>query len=155
MSSIYVPEYGKDDWVVFLSHAGTDAWVANRIAQEMRSCGAVPFLDEADIDIGEDFEEYIRLALKHARELIVLLTPWALKRPYVWAEIGAAWGRGIPIVGILYGITATELQSDPTIPVILKRRNLININELDEYFEQLGQRIAVSKTKDEENDANE
>jgi hypothetical protein len=28
--------------------------------------------------------------------LVVLLTPWALERPYVWIELGASWGRRIP-----------------------------------------------------------
>ena len=140
-----IPQYSEDDWVVFVSHAGTDTWVANQIAQEIRSCGAVPFLDETDIDIGEDFEEYILAALDNAKELLVLLTPWALKRTYVWAEIGAAWGRRIPIVVILHGITASELQSDSGVPVILKRRNLINLNDIDEYFQQLRERIAASE----------
>lgn len=139
----------ENEWVVFISHAGTDAWVARKIADEVNTCGAVPFLDEADIDIGEDFEEYILTALANAKELVVLLTPWSLKRPYVWAEIGAAWGRRIPIVGILHGITATDLQADASIPVILKRRNLISLNEVDEYLAELKERVALRSTQGE------
>lgn len=65
--------------LVFVSHSGIDTWVAKQIAREIAGCGAVPFLDEAEIDVGADF--------------VVLITPWALDRPYVWAELGAAWGR--------------------------------------------------------------
>lgn len=137
-----MPQYNEDDWGVFVSHAGTDAWVAKCIEQEIKGCGAVPFLDEADIGVGEDFEEHIRAALNSAKELLVLLTPWALERRYVWAEIGAAWGRGIPIVVILHGITASELQSDPRVPGILKRRNLVDLNDIDEYLQQLKARLA-------------
>lgn len=53
----------------------------------------------------------------------MLLTPWALERPYVWAELGAAWGRRIPIVALLQGITPAELQTRPGIPVLLKKRD--------------------------------
>jgi hypothetical protein len=74
-------------------------------------------------------------------ELVVLLTPWALERPYVWAEIGAAWGRRIPIVALLLGITATELQARPGIPVLLKKRDLLELNDIDIYLKQLGARV--------------
>src|SRR6266516_1746355 len=94
--------------LVFISHSSRDTWVAKQIAREVENCGATPFLDEAEIEVGADFEEDILDFLERAHELVVLLTPWALERPYVWAEIGAAWGGRIPIVALLLGITATE-----------------------------------------------
>ena len=66
------------------------AWVAKQIAREVAACGAKPFLDEAEIDVGADFEEEILSFLERADELLVLLTPTALNRLYIWAEIGAA-----------------------------------------------------------------
>ena len=71
----------------------------------------------------------------------MLLTPWALERPYVWAEIGAAWGRRIPIVALLLGITSRELQVRPDILVLLKNRDLLELNEIDAYLEQLAARV--------------
>jgi len=76
--------------LVFVSHSGRDTRVAKQIAREISTCGAEVFLDEAEIDIGADFEEAILASLDKADELVVLLTPWALDRPYIWAEIGAA-----------------------------------------------------------------
>lgn len=70
-------------WLVFISHAGTDTWVAKRIAEQIEALGAKTFLDEAHIAVGEDFEERILHALDQANELLVLLTPWSLERPYV------------------------------------------------------------------------
>ena len=61
--------------LVFISHSGVDTWVAKQIAREISVCGAVPFLDEADIEKGEIFEEEIRNFLNQADELLVLLTP--------------------------------------------------------------------------------
>lgn len=127
--------------LVFISHSSRDTWVAKQIAREVEACGATPFLDEAEIDVGADFEEDILGFLEKAHELVVLLTPWALDRPYVWAEIGAAWGRRIPIVALLLGITPGELQSRPGVPVLLKKRNLIELNEISSYVEQLKQRV--------------
>jgi hypothetical protein len=35
---------------VFVSHSGADTWVAKQIAREIAACGAIAFLDEAEID---------------------------------------------------------------------------------------------------------
>jgi hypothetical protein len=127
--------------LVFLSHSSRDTWVAKQIAREITACGAKPFLDEADIETGAEFEDAILTFLSEAHELVVLLTPWALDRPYIWAEIGAAWGRRIPIVAILHGITPQELQSRPGIPVLIKKRNLVDLNDIDAYLKELRGRV--------------
>ena len=127
--------------LVFVSHSSSDTWVAKQIAREIEARGATPFLDEAQVSVGADFEEDILKFLERAHELVVLLTPWALDRPYVWAEIGAAWGRRIPIVALLLGLTPTELQRRPGVPVLLKRRDLLQLNEIDIYLEQLSARM--------------
>ena len=132
-------------WTVFISHSGTDTWVAQQIAREIRACGAVPFLDEANIAFGEDFEDKILVALRQSKELLVLLTPWSLSRPYVWAEVGAAWGLRIPIVGVLHGVSFDELQSDSRIPLIIRRRDCLELNDFQSYIDQLRQRIEESR----------
>lgn len=128
--------------LVFVSHSGMDTWVAKQIAREIEACGARAFLDEAEIDAGAEFEDDILAFLERADELVVLLTPWALARPYVWAELGAAWGRRIPIVALLHGLSAAELQSRPEIPVLLKKRSVLDLNQIDTYLAQLSKRIA-------------
>jgi hypothetical protein len=132
---------GPLERLVFVSHSGEDTWVAKQIAREIEACGARPFLDEAEIDAGADFEEDIRKFLERAHELVVLLTPWALERPYVWIELGAAWGRRIPIIALLLGITAGQLQSRPGVPVLLKKRDLLRLNDVETYLEQLRRRV--------------
>lgn len=126
--------------LVFVSHSGQDTWVAKQIAREIERSGAKAFLDEAEIDAGADFEEDIRNLLERADELVVLLTPWALDRPYVWIELGAAWGRRIPIVALLLSITPGELQSRPGVPVLLKKRDLLELNDIETYLDQLRRR---------------
>ncbi|HSY90197.1 MAG TPA: toll/interleukin-1 receptor domain-containing protein [Candidatus Binatus sp.] len=128
--------------LVFVSHSSRDTWVAKQIAREITACGAAPFLDEAHIETGAEFEDAILAFLSKAHELVVLLTPWALDRPYIWAEIGAAWGRRIPIVVILHGITPQDLQSRPGMPVFIKKRNLIDLNDIGTYLKELRSRVA-------------
>jgi nucleotide-binding universal stress UspA family protein len=89
--------------LIFISHSSRDTWVAKQLAAHIEAAGADVFLDEANIDVGSEFEREILAALREADDLIVLLTPWALDRPFVWAEIGGAWLRGIRIVGVLLG----------------------------------------------------
>jgi hypothetical protein len=127
--------------MVFVSHSARDTWVARQIAREIARCEAQPFLDEAEIEVGQDFEEEILESLEEADELVVLMTPWALDRPYVWAELGAAWSRRIPIVILLHGMTPADFQSRPGIPVFLKKRNMVDLNAIDSYLSGLRRRV--------------
>lgn len=131
----------KSKRMVFISHSAKDTWVAKQIAREITDCGAKVFLDEAEIDLGGDFEEEILKSLEAADELVVLMTPWAVERPYVWAELGAAWFRRIPIVVLLQGMTPGDFQSKPGVPVFLKKRNLLELNGIEEYFGELRKRV--------------
>ena len=125
---------------VFVSHCGSDTWIARQIAKGISRSGAVPFLDDLEIQTGSDFETEILRFLNRAHELVVLLTPWAMDHPYVWAELGAAWARGIPIVVVLHGLNASELQNRPGAPVFLKAKNCRHLNDVDKYFSELRQR---------------
>jgi hypothetical protein len=130
---------------VFVSHSGEDTWVARQIAREIADRGATPFLDEADVDVGAEFEDDIRAFLDQADELLVLFTPWAMERPYVWIEIGAAWQRRLPIVVVLHGLSGKDFQAHPNAPVFLKKRDIIQLNDLDMYLKQLSSRSRVRK----------
>lgn len=138
--------------LVFVSHSSQDSWVAQQIAKEISARDATPFLDEEDIDIGAEFEEDILEFLDKAHELLVLFTPWSTERPYVWAEIGAAWIRRIPIIVVLHGIKTTDFQANPSAPVFLKKRDIINLNDIDEYFDQLERKVCESKRGKDKNE---
>jgi len=126
--------------LVFVSHSSEDAYVARHMASDILSCGAQCFLDISNISVGENFEKKIRQTLTEAHELVVLVTPWALK-PYIWLEIGAAWLREISTVVVLLGLTPKEFQAHPDFPVHLKSLNIITLNEFDKYLGQLKKRV--------------
>lgn len=132
-----------------MSHSGEDTWIAKQIAREIGLRGAKVFLDEADVDVGAEFEEHIRDFLDAADEMVVLFTPWALERPYVWAELGAAWIKRIPIVVVLHGFSVSEFQARPNAPVFLKRRDIIRLNDIERYFEQLDGRTRPEADDDQ------
>src|ERR1044072_1298903 len=127
---------------VFISHAGRDTWVALRIAEKVREVGGRTCLDESDIEIGEDFEERILAEIEHCDELLVLLTPWSLERAYVQGEVGAAAIKRIRIIGVLYGLTAEELGAKTQLPLFIRKRNMVDLNDLDRYVRELAHRIA-------------
>jgi TIR domain len=126
---------------VFISHAGEDTWVASQIAEQCERLGATTFLDEKQIAVGADFEADILSALKTSDEFLLLATPWSLGREYVWLELGGAWRGELYIVALLLGVTATEIQSKTRVPSVLKKRNLIPLNSIDRYFDELAKRV--------------
>lgn len=140
-----LPVADPDSRHIFISHSSEDTWVARQIAQNVAAVGGHPFLDEADVDVGAEFEEQIRNSLDKAHEFLVLFTPWALDRPYVWAEIGAAWIRRIPIVVVVLGLSPKDFQALPNAPVFLKKRDIIHLNDIDQYFDQLRIRVAAKE----------
>jgi hypothetical protein len=111
------------------------------MAKEIEAAGAEFFLDAGGIESGDQIDEEIRTALHGASELVVLLTPAALQRPYVWMEIGIAWSQDKRIVGILYGLTTKELAERDGTPAFIKGTLLRDINDFDLYLEELRKRV--------------
>ena len=128
---------------VFVSHSAKDAWVARQIAAEIRRRGAETFLDEADIAHSDDFEEAILKAEETCTELLVLLTPWSLKRSWVWLEIGFFRHARKRIVGVLYGLSAQDLSADPDVASVLTKLDMVELNSLDSYLDQLSNRLGA------------
>ena len=125
---------------VFISHSSKDTWVAKQIQAHLKKLGVQTFLDEGHIEYGDDFESVIFSELKTCDELLVLLTPWALERPFIYMEIGAARINDLRIIGVLHGITFDQLNSTPGYPITLKKYLSVEINNMDAYFEQLKNR---------------
>jgi len=79
------------------------------------------FVDAGRIEYGEDFRNTIFAELSGCDELLVLLTPSSLKRPWVIAEIGAVLVQDKRVVAIRYGPSEGEspMDIDPSkIPVV-------------------------------------
>jgi len=47
---------GKDNpYLVFVSHATADEWIAKTLCEKIEAAGAESFRDDRDINVGEDF----------------------------------------------------------------------------------------------------
>ena len=114
------------------------------MCEKIEEAGAETFRDDRDIDGGDDIPERIRLEIKRSKELVVLLTPNSVDRPWVMFEVGAAWGRdgSLRIVPILY-----QIEVD-TIPAIIKAKKAIQLNECDAYFAEVKARVEKHHEQD-------
>ncbi len=126
---------------VFISHSSIDTWIAKQLAAHVKQCGASYFLDEADVEHGDDFDDVLATAAESSDELLLLLTPWAKERPYIWIEVGMFRARAKRIVGVLHGISTVDISTDERIPALLKKLDLVDINKIDSYFVQLARRV--------------
>ncbi len=125
------------NYQIFISHATSDKWIARVICEKIERLGATTFRDDRDIDGGDIIPEKIRKAIKQSKEMIVLLTPKSVDRQWVLLEIGAAWAwrKDYRIVPIRY-----HIEIDP-IPEMVKRKKTIELNEFDNYLNELTKRI--------------
>jgi hypothetical protein len=122
---------------VFVSHATADKWLATMLCEKFEAVGAKTFRDDRDIDGGDDIPERIRSAIKRSHELVVLLTPNSVDRPWVLLEVGAAWcwSKSMRITALMCHVTV-----DP-IPGMLKSKKAIDINACNEFLTELQSRV--------------
>lgn len=122
---------------VFLSHATADKWLAKVLCEKIESTGATTFRDDRDIAGGDAIPDAIRLELKRSREVVVLLTPESVNRPWVILELGGAWvwSRRTRIV-----VVRCHVPVDP-IPDMIKEKKSISLNEFDGYLAELAARV--------------
>ncbi|MBX3443757.1 MAG: toll/interleukin-1 receptor domain-containing protein [Planctomyces sp.] len=81
--------------------------------------------------------EEIRRQLRRSREIVVLLTPESVNRPWVLLEVGAAWGlsRRMRITPVLCH-TPFDM-----IPDMIRNKKAIRLNEMNAYLAELSRRV--------------
>ena len=127
----------KPDYQVFVSHATADKWLATTVCEKIEATHATTFRDDRDIRGGDEIPEEIRAQIKQSRELVVLLTPESVDRPWVLLEVGAAWGcrKNYRIVPVICHVTVDA------IPDIIKGKKAYHLNEFDQYLKELEKRV--------------
>jgi hypothetical protein len=125
---------------LFISHGGDDTFIVREFLKpKVEFTGASVFLDAGRLEYGDDFREVILAELARADELLVLLTPSSIRRPWVAAEIGAALVRSKRIVAVRYGPSESELQKFGLLSLI-GTKMLLRLDDFDEYVSQLKRR---------------
>jgi len=138
-------------WSVYISSAGVDLWMALDLAARITRCGATALLDETLSSSALDsdrrhIESRVLGALDAADEILVLLTntPGLLERRFLWLVIGWASARGIPIVGLLHGMTREELSAKSDFPTLITNSGLFEYHDGESYLNRLRQRLKSS-----------
>lgn len=128
----------RRDYVVFVSHATYDKWIARVLCEKIEAVGAVAFRDDRDIEGGEAIPAAIRKAIRDADEVVVLLTPESIQRQWVLIEVAMASMAEKRIVPLLNHVDATQ------IPGIIRDARGFALNDLEDYLDDLAQRITRS-----------
>jgi hypothetical protein len=129
---------------IFISHAGEDNFVAEKLREDAADLGAEPFLDRLKIQRGQGIDDEILKNLETTDELWALFTPSSLFRPYVWLEVGVAWCRRIHITPVLFALTEEELRREDRIPSVVKNLGMVDLNDTAAYkrfLAEVGDRI--------------
>lgn len=128
---------------MFVSHATADKWLARVLCEKIEETGARTFRDDRDIEGGDNIPDTIQQQIVRCKEMVVLLTPESVNRPWVLLEVGAAWGRRrhprIRIIAVLCHVTVES------IPDMIASKKAVPLNEFDQYVDELRQRVLESK----------
>lgn len=126
---------------VFFSHGGEDTYIVNDFfGPKISASGAEVFVDEGEISYGDDFRDIVFHQLQTCDELLVLLTPSSVQRPWVFAELGASILREIHVVAIRYGVSEEELRRLGILSLLGTKKLLVPA-DCDKYVEQLRNRV--------------
>ena len=120
---------------IFVSHSTADKWLATIVCEKLEAAGADTFRDDRDIDGGDDIPERLRQEIIRSKELVVLITPESVNRPWVLLEVGGAWLRGMRVTPILCHVAVDR------VPDLIKSKKAVQLNDLDAYLESLRRRL--------------
>jgi len=116
---------------VFISYSSTDHWIASKVREDIGKLGVEVFLDRREIESGDEIDEQIRRHLREADEILLLVSPAALRSHWVMMEVGAARMLGKRLVPILVNVSPNEL------PEPINRHLARDINQIEKYYEEL------------------
>lgn len=77
---------------VFISHSHSDSPLAARVSEALRKAGLDVWNHDLDVLPGDNWAAEVARALDESEAMVVLVTPDALRSPYVRSEIGFALG---------------------------------------------------------------
>ena len=120
-----------NDYVVFVSHATYDKWIAQVICEKIESLGVKTWRDDRDIDGGDKIPEAVRRAIASCSEVAVLLTPKSVDRPWILLEVGMAIGQEKRIVPLFYHVEPAGT------PAVTQDNRGFHLHELDRYLSNL------------------
>lgn len=137
---------------VFISHNYKDKPLARKIALELNKYGIKPWIDEAEIKLGDSLIEKIRDGLDHMDFLIALISENSVKSDWVKRELDIAMNSEIEEQKVL---TIPILAGKCDLPGFLKGKLYSDMSTTRKYNENiltLIKRFDISEIKDDKNE---
>lgn len=116
---------------VFISYSSRDRWVARRISDDLAARAIETFLDEKDIETGDSIDDTIQSNLNECDELLMLLSPEALRSHWVMLEVGGAKALRKRLIPVLLHVGVNELPSP------LNKGLARDLNDIGKYYEEV------------------
>lgn len=120
---------------VFISHSSAETWIAHKICEDIMRLGIDVFLDNKDIQTGDDFDIKTDEHIVDSDEIIILVSQAALRSHWVMIECGAARVLRKRLVPILIDVAPNEL------PQPINRHLARDLNQIERYYGELLQRL--------------
>jgi CheY-like chemotaxis protein len=93
-------EAGKP--LVFISYSTEDSDFADLVKMKLKEAGIDVWIDQDELDAGEEWRNEIDLGISNADALLLILTPASQRSPYVTYEWAYAIGRKKRVIPVLY-----------------------------------------------------
>ena len=130
------PKPAATPYRVFVSHATADKWIATVMCEKIDAIpGAATFRDDRDIAGGEVIATALLEALESSVEMVVLLTPNSVARPWILHEIGMMYTLRRPIVPVYHQIDANQF------PPLVRDNRGYPLDDFGRYVSDLARRI--------------
>lgn len=134
--------------VVFVSHAAVDSEIATTFKNDVEKSflGLCQLFVSSNLDSiqgGREWMQEIKTNLAEAAVLVSLVSPVSITRPWIYAEFGAGWIRGIPTISVCH----SGLRKDQ-LPVPLSHfqaLNLLDEMHLEHLYGQISSALGCQK----------
>src|SRR5580692_482327 len=110
---------------IFLSHAGADAPIAQRVAAYLRRAGLEPLMDREKLGAGESFLSFMEEGLSTSDYFLLLWSAEAAGAKWVRIEWEAALHRAVSDARAF--LVVGRLDSHP-VPTLLSPRLFVNLH---------------------------
>lgn len=110
---------------IFLSHSSVDKALARRLSRDLQTAGLEVWLDQWEIQVGEEFVQTIKKGVDDATYVIVLLTPASVSSNWVDRE----WRQKFQAEAKTKRISIVPVRGEPCeIPDFLAQRSYADIS---------------------------
>lgn len=117
---------------VFISASHKDRDLARDLSRRLKEVNVQVTYSELTLFAGSNYEETFMKLLKHADEIIVILTSNSIDNLWMMFEMGAASSLRKKITPVVVGLEKQEL------PPVIKQLKYIRYDKLSEYISEIG-----------------